>query len=476
MDFYALSHPLAVSRRHEKLSDKTAHWKPALAVMLSMLSPDVALAQFKPVRYDDDFARQSETCADDEALACWKNRRISDEIYLSVGGDLRWRYEFVNNPRYGEARQDRWGAVLQRYSAFADVRFGQHWLGFAQLSTSRAQGRAAGPSPVDANRLDATNLFVDWHTPADGATQLGVRAGIQELLFGSGRAIDPREGPNVRLSFDAVRVYATVGGWRIDGFTATPREARPGSFDDRRSPTQSLRGLYTTHEQSGNGWDVYLFHYEDKAARYPQGNGHERRWTLGTRAFGRRGLWDWNWEMAVQGGHFDQATIRAWSIATETGYNFDDRRGSPRLSLSAAVASGDRDRHDDRLGTLNPMYPRGNYFGDEATLGPRNFFNIQPTLLLRPVSTLQISARIDLFWRHSAEDGVYAPNGMLMRGPGDSDARHVATIASLFVQWTPAPRWSTSLVHAQSRAGRFLRDTGAHDHLSHTAVTLQYRF
>lgn len=419
-----------------------------------LLAADAALAQYQPLRYEDDAGAER----------------------LRIGGDLRLRYEHTGNPRYGLDRQDRWGVLMLRASVFADLHLGSHLRGFAQLSGSTTNGRAAGPSPVDENRLDPTNLFLEWHSARDGQGSAGLRAGIQELQFGSGRAIDAREGPNVRRSFDAVRAWTASGAWRIDAFAAAPRLNRQGSFDDARSPTQALRGIYATHNGGPSSWDLYMLHFEDSAARFVQGQAHERRWSAGARLFGRREAWDWNWEFAVQGGRFGAAGIRAWSLATDTGYVFDGVAGRPRVALLLAVASGDKDPDDDRLGTLNPFYPRGNYFGDEATLGPRNFFNIHPALTLRPLPGVQLNASLDFFWRHSTRDGVYAPNGMLIRTAGDSSARYVATIASLGATWTLAPGWTASTVAAYARPGAFLRETGAGDPLSFVSLGAQYRF
>jgi hypothetical protein len=443
-----------------------------------MLTGEAAMAQFRPLRFDDDFSAQRQSCAEhDNRSACWKDRPIGEDASarLSVGGDLRWRYEHAGNPRYGLEPQDRWGVLMQRGSVFADLRLNEHWRGFAQLASSHTKGRAAGPSPVDENRLDPTNLFVEWRSSGDEGG-IGMRVGIQELQFGSGRAIDAREGPNVRRSFEAVRAYATSGPWRVDVFAAAPRQNRPGSFDDARSRTQALRGIYATRTGGVTSWDVYALHYEDTVARYDQGVAHERRLSLGTRVFGGRKAWDWNWEFAVQGGRFGNADIHAWSLATDTGYTFDGVAGQPRVALLLAVASGDKDPDDGRLGTLNPLYPRGNYFGDEATLGPRNFFNIHPALSLRIAPRVQLNASLDFFWRYSARDGVYAPNGTLIRAAGDSRARYVATIASLGATWTPTPRWSATAVVAYAQPGAFLRETEANDALSFISLSVQYRF
>lgn len=445
-----------------------------LAVPL-LLAADAALAQFRPLRFDDDFGAQRQACVGDGG-ACWKDRPFADRVRPSIGGDLRLRYEHAGNPRYGLERQDRWGVVMQRGSVFADLRVGGHWRGFAQLASSFTNGRAAGPSPVDENRLDPTNLFVEWQSAREDESGMGVRVGVQELQFGSGRSIDAREGPNVRRSFEAVRVYATSGPWRVDAFAAAPRQNRPGSFDDARSRTQKLHGVYATRTGGVTSWDAYALYYDDAVARYVQGVAHERRWSLGTRVFGSRTAWDWNWEVAAQGGRFGDAGIRAWSLATDTGYTFEGVAGQPRAALLLAIASGDKDPGDHRLGTLNPIYPRGNYFGDEATLGPRNFANIHPALAMRLAPRVQLNASLDFFWRHSLRDGVYAPNGTLMRAAGNSRARYVATIASLGATWTLAPGWSSTAVVAYAQPGAFLRQTGADDALSFISISAQYRF
>ncbi len=441
-----------------------------------LLAADTALAQFQPLRFDDDFSAQRQACAGQTACARLKDRQLGDHVRVSVGGDLRWRYEHTGNPLYGLDPQDRWGVWMQRHSAFVDLQVGRNWRAFAQLASSQTNGRAAGPSPVDENRLDPTNLFLEWTSTRPGDPGIGVRAGIQELQFGSGRVIDAREGPNVRRSFEAVRVYATGEDWRVDAFAAAPRQNRPGGFDDRRSRTQDLRGVYASRSGGAMSWDLYAFHYEDTLARFAQGTAHERRWTLGARAFGRHDAWAWNWESIVQGGKFGDADIRAWSLATDTSYTFEEVAGQPRLALLVAVASGDRDPDDDRLETLNPLYPRGNYFGDEATLGPRNFINVHPALGARLSPRVSVSASLDFFWRQSTRDGVYAPSGMLIRAPGDSRARYVATIASVGASWLPAPGWSATAVAAYARPGAFLRETDARDALNLVSLTLQYRF
>jgi hypothetical protein len=88
---------------------------------------------------------------------------------------------------------------------------------------------------------------------------------------------------------------------------------------------------------------------------------------------------------------------------------------------------------------------------------------------------VQLNAGLDFFWRYSTRDGVYAPNGMLIRPAGDSRAHYVATIASLGATWTIAPGWSSTALVAYAQPGAFLRETDADDALSFISLSLQYR-
>lgn len=372
------------------------------AILFCAMTSAKASAQTQLLRFDDDFAAQRAQCEADGQDRCIKAVTIDDTfaLKLSLGGEARWRYEYMHNPAYGEEPQDPRGAFLQRYAGFVDMQAGGHLRGFLQLNSALASGRAAGPSPVDENRLDFENAFVEFSS--DGGPReatVGLRQGIQEMRLGSGRLVDVREGPNVRRTFQGTRAYGRFGLWHVDAFRLSSRQARPGAFDDTRSQTQDLRGAYATCRESNAGLEMYLFHIDDRLANYVQGRAQEERWSVGARTFGQRGRWDWNWEGVYQGGSFGDASIHAWTLATDTGYAFPDAWGAPRFALLAAVASGDRDAHDLRLGTFNPMYPRGNYFGEEATLGPRNFYNLQPTLSFEPIADLTINTSMDIYWR-----------------------------------------------------------------------------
>lgn len=64
-------------------------------------------------------------------------------------------------------------------------------MSFAE-DTIETSGNKLGSNPVDENDLDLQSLAL-----TEGS-ELTFRAGRQELLYGLGRLVDVREGPNVQ--------------------------------------------------------------------------------------------------------------------------------------------------------------------------------------------------------------------------------------------------------------------------------------
>ena len=109
-------------------------------------------------------------------------------------------------------------------------------------------------------------------------------------------------------------------------------------------------------------WDLYLLDYRREGARFAAGSGTERRQTLGARWFGQAGALDWNTELVAQGGELQTVAstldVRAWTLATDTGWRWTERPLQPRLGLKADIASGDGNLRDGRVGTFNALFPK----------------------------------------------------------------------------------------------------------------------
>src|SRR5690606_35041256 len=147
------------------------------------------------------------------------------------------------------------------------------------------------------------------------------------------------------------------GEWNIDLVALHPRLSRAGVFDDRTEEAQSLWGIYATGPVDflPGKLDLYYLGFDRETSTYVQGTARERRHSIGVRAFGKHANWDWNWETLYQFGSFGAASIRAWTVASETGYRFSAAPWTPRIAFGANIASGDDDPADSNLGTFNPL-------------------------------------------------------------------------------------------------------------------------
>jgi len=67
------------------------------------------------------------------------------------------------------------------------------------MQSSLEDFRDGGPRPTDRDDLDLHQAFADLRVPFSGSDELTLRAGRQEMAYGSQRLISVRESPNNRL-------------------------------------------------------------------------------------------------------------------------------------------------------------------------------------------------------------------------------------------------------------------------------------
>jgi len=454
---------------------------PPSAAATGKLEP-VAAPDFNLLRYDEDYSYLHDPGKRAGLLGSFKYIPLNadGDIFLSLGGEIRERYEYSSNPVWGQDPQDQHGVFLQRYLLHADLHFTEHFRFFGQLKSALASGREGGPSPVDEDQMTVQQAFLDLNGAPWSGTRLALRSGRQEVRFGSGRIVDVREGPNLRRKFDGIRSFFECERWRVDGIAARPVGDEQGIFDDDTNDSQALWGVYAVRKHTlfaKGGIDLYYLGFENDNAVYNQGAGKETRHSIGTRLWGKKiNGWDYNCEFLYQWGRFGNGDIMAWTAASEAGFTWHNAPLGPRVALNANIASGDRDPSDPDLQTFNPLYPRGNYFSELGLLGPRNFFNVHPFLTINPLANVSITTDVNFYWRQRLEDGVYSPNGQLLRSSEGSDARFVGSAVSLTTDWRINKYMTATAIHSHFFPGQFIRETGPADSIDFVELTLQLLF
>src|ERR1700761_763136 len=152
-------------------------------------------------------------------------RKDAEGWYMTLGGEAREVWEQIGNDNWGQS--PFWNGYLnERYMFSTDLHLGLHVRTFLELKSGINSWRAGGPRPIDEKRLDFQSGFLEvGDAPTWGSVH--VRAGRQELEYGSGRLVDVREGPNVRLSFDGFLARVQAHSWLVDVLAMRPDEDNP---------------------------------------------------------------------------------------------------------------------------------------------------------------------------------------------------------------------------------------------------------
>ncbi len=397
---------------------------------------------------------------------------------VSIGGEARERYEFFNRPNWGKDPQDH-GYLLQRYFLHGDLRMGSHVRLFSQLQSSLENGRSGGPRPTDRDELDLHQAFLDATLGLGNDATLTLRSGRQELSYGSQRIISVREGPNVRQAFDGFRLMYRAGGVAIDGFATRPAQTKRQIFDDGTDTNRGLWGAYAVLPlpplPQGNLDLYYVGLYRGKGG-FDQGASRETRHSVGARLWRSAAPLDYNVEALYQWGSFGSGDIRAWTVASDSGYTLASLPLRPRLGLRADIASGDEDPASQDLQTFNPLFPKGSYFSEAALIGPANFIDLDPSLTLRPGERLTLTFDWDFFWRESTHDGLYNNAVAVVRSGRTSDARYIGSMPQAQLQWSIDRHLSLTAIYGHFFTGQFLRESGPGKDVDYLATWLMYRF
>ena len=403
----------------------------------------------------------------------------SESFYLTLGGETRQHFESINNNNWGKGTQDDNGYYLQRYLVHGDLHAGERIRFFIQFMSGIENGREGGPRAVDKDWLDLNQGFFDFDFWKKTGQRLTLRAGRQEMIFGSRRFINYRERPNMRLSNDAVMGIYHRDNWDMRVFIARPVVLNPEVFDNKSAKSNSFWGLYTVRENLPFtlNLDLYYLGWRKLEAIYDQGEAEETRHTLGTRIWGKRKKLDYNFEFLYQFGEFGQGDIHAYALASDTGYTWSlGGLKKLRLSLRADVYSGDDDPNDSDLNSFNPFFPKGKHISQLAASGLINQRDLHPRINLTLDYHWSFTTSTLFIWRDSLDDGIYSIGSGLLRSGSTSRARYVGTQPEFEVKYRFNRHLDLKGIFNYFRAGKFLKQTSNGSDINYLGSMLTFRF
>ncbi|WP_206240426.1 alginate export family protein [Novosphingobium terrae] len=419
-------------------------------------------------RWQEDWSVLENADAVHEPLDELKYIPLADDpkTYLSLGANLRERFETNNAPSFGtNPANPRDSYVISRTEIHADLHAGPVQA-FVQLQSDFAPGKQVR-SPVDSNRLDLEQAFVAFAQKVGPGT-LKLRAGRQQFAFDLQRFVAARDGPNVRQSFDALWGDYEIGKWRLIGYYSRPVTNRDGHpFDDASSSRNLFYGARVERlVLGGKELSAYWSRFTNDNANWLTAKGAEQRDVWDIRFAGKQGRWDWDLEGMGQTGHVTTSTgsrkIRAWAFGSRSGYTFAATPLTPRVGLQVDGASGNR-ANSTVLGTFNPLFPNGYYVSLSGYTGYVNFLHVKPSLTLQPTKTVTVMGAIGLQWRMTTADAIYTQPTVAVARTAGTGGRWTGAYGQFRTDWKMSGHWSSAVEAVHFDAGSTIRNAGGHD-------------
>ena len=412
---------------HLKKINKILYGLSLVIICVPLIAMESFGQSFKLMRYDESYYYLK-----DSSRTFYNKIKLTPvtdtKVYLSFGGEARLEYAIFNNEDWGRLNVGHNNFLLQRYDFHTDFHIGERVRIFAQARSALENGRKNGPRPIDEDKLNIQNLFLDAVVWKRNAKKINIRIGRQEIDYGSGRLISVNEGVNVRLYFTGVKLMYNSGRLSADGFVMMGNNISPGVFDNEIIRRPNLWGLYSRLILSkNNNLDLYYLGIERKGAVFEEGIANETRHTVGARLWKVGNGVIYNIEAAYQFGKFGGGSIDAWTGSAEIGYSFNKVKLKPTINLRNDYISGDKQSGNGKLQTFNPLYPRGGYFGFDPQIGPVNLIDIHPYCTFKLINSVTLQFDVIFNWRYSLNDGVYRPSGSFNLPGSASVKRYVGT-------------------------------------------------
>jgi hypothetical protein len=433
------------------------------------------------LRYNDQFQHlRSDSIPKTGSLKLKMIPMGSPKNRLSIGGEIREQVQYFANQNFGDVppsfEKVSVTQIWHRVMLHANLDLGKNIRIFGQLNHTQ---RFFNPNPlieVDQNTLGLHQLSVDVRL----AKTLQLRVGRQEMGYGNNRLLTFREGPNNRLAFDAAVLKYQRKKWRIDALVSSPVVQKEGVGDDI-SMKEWVSGVYATQiivPQKLHA-DYFFLNYTGDRVKYNLTSGKEARQSIGTRIFSQNARFNYELEATTQAGTFNKQKIKAYSIAYDLKYRFQEAQ-KLTIGLAGHYISGDKNPTDQVLNSFNLLFSKPS-FGLAAPIGAVNMVNFNPYLTMSPTKKIQLVTGVYFLSRQSSKDGIYSP-GMTQTRPARPDQLFLSNEKEIGQQYvleaayTFNAHWAFYLDSGYFRAGSFAKASGAGKNIGYLSAKAAYKF
>jgi hypothetical protein len=399
-----------------------------------------------------------------------KRMRLGHDLFmLSFGGEERIRQmNEVNSRLSGKDNNYQ----LLRSRVYADLWFQDKIRLYVEYIDAQSFDQNLPPLPIDINKSDLLNAFVDVATVDIDGVPVYVRAGRQELAYGSQRLISPLDWANTRRTFEGIKVFRYTDKLETSAFWVSPVIIDPVRFDSV-DDKQNFSGAWVTyHPKKTQSVDLYyldrdnanhnvLGEFVGKSTTRPMGSFNDS--TFGSRYAGNKDNLLWDFEGMYQCGTWANQNVSAAAYTTSVGWSFCNLPMTPQLWAVYDYASGDHNPgRTGTHGTFDQLFPFGHYyFGQMDLIGRQNIEDLNFEAVFWPTKWITCCAQLHILQLDSAKDALYSPSGVVERvSPTGAAGKTVGDMLTLITNFHLSQNQDIWIGWSKIYEGEFLKKTG----------------
>ena len=444
------------------------------------IQPWGAFAFYQPSFFDTDFRYLEK--ADNTQHDFWdplKRIHPSHDWLLSLGGQTWARYMNETDSRLGVKNNTY---TLFRSRLYADLWYKDCFRIFAEGLYADSFWQDLEPLPIDIDRGDFLNLFMELKLGTIENKPVYLRVGRQEMLFGSQRLISTLDWANTRRTFQGVRAYRQGENWDVDLFWVQPVIPHRDHIDSVDND-QNFFGAWTTYRpKKGTGLDLY-FLYLDQARAVAEGANRQRGGinvsTVGSRFYGDQDNFLWDVEGMFQFGEWANQDLAAGACTISGGYHFKDLPMNPQFWVAYDWASGESQPGvgSDRS-TFQQLFPFGHYyFGFLDLVGRQNIHDVSGQFVFYPLPWITGLVQLHHFRLDSPRDALYNAAGRATRRDATGRAgTDVGNELDLLMSFHLGTHTDLAVGWSKLFSGSFIAGTGPDVNPELLYVQLGYRW
>jgi hypothetical protein len=289
------------------------------------------------------------------------------------------------------------------------------------------------PRPIDINEGDFLNAFIDYDLDSD----LTVRVGRQELLYGAERLISPLDWANTRRTFEGVKLMYAADDWKIDGFYTHYVPVLPYEIDhaDYDQPFYGVWGTYAGWENKT--LDLYYIGYDNNHQDAPIVSDFSLN-TMGSRLYGTHCNWLYEFQGAYQFGRQSGLGLDqdAGFATGGIGRKYPKHPWTPTVWFYYDYASGNTPGGD--FNRYNQLFPLAHkYLGFIDAVQRSNIESPNVLVTMSPTKKLDFLMWYYYFMSASASDIVPAIGGTEIQS---TSRTHLGDELDLLAKYKIGPR------------------------------------